>query len=124
MCFFLAVVDCGNMTAPANGQVDHTAGTTFGQTATYSCNTGYNLVGDSTRMCQAEEDWSGSAPTCEGVLLKGDLFYMCMCTTYNNLSCIAGIFHRAIFSQNHNLLNHKNVQQVNFCRSKFLKFIW
>ena len=61
--------DCGNLTDPVNGQVSHPAGTTFGQTATYSCNTGYNLVGDSTRTCQAEGNWSGSAPTCQGMLL-------------------------------------------------------
>ena len=63
------VVDCSTLTSPANGQVSHTAGTTFGQTATYSCNTGYNLVGDSTRTCQATGEWSGSAPTCQGMLL-------------------------------------------------------
>ena len=62
------VVDCGNLTNPANGQVSHTAGTTFGQTAIYSCNTGYNLVGDSTRTCQATGEWSGSVPTCERML--------------------------------------------------------
>ena len=60
------VVDCGNLTDPANGQVAHTAGTIFGQTATYSCNTGYNLVGSSNRICQATSMWSGSAPTCQG----------------------------------------------------------
>ena len=65
----LTVVDCGNLTDPANGQVDHSAGTTNGQTAVYSCNTGYNLVGESSRTCQAEGDWSGSAPTCQGMLL-------------------------------------------------------
>ena len=65
----LTAVDCGNLTDPANGQVDHTAGTRFGQTATYSCDTGYNLVGDSTRTCQAEGHWSRSAPTCQGMLL-------------------------------------------------------
>ena len=54
------------MTDPANGQVDHTAGTTLGENATYSCDTGYSLVGDSTRTCQAEGNWTGSAPTCEG----------------------------------------------------------
>ena len=64
----LTAVDCGNLTDPANGQVDHTAGT-FGQTAIYSCNTGYNLVGDSTRTCQATGEWSQSAPTCAGMLL-------------------------------------------------------
>ena len=67
----LIVVDCGSLTAPANGSVTHTSGTTFGQTATYTCNTGYNLVGDSTRTCQATGEWSGSAPTCQGMLLKG-----------------------------------------------------
>ena len=61
-------MDCGSLTAPANGQVNHTAGTTFGETATYSCNTGYNLVGD-TRTCQATGVWSGSEPTSQGVVL-------------------------------------------------------
>ena len=65
--YFHTVVDCGSLTDPANGQVNLTAGTTFGQTATYSCNTGYNLVGDSTRACQATGEWSGSTPTCEGI---------------------------------------------------------
>ena len=62
-------MDCGNLTDPTNGQVTLTAGTTFKQTATYRCNTGYNLVGDSTRTCQATGIWSGSAPTCQGMLL-------------------------------------------------------
>ena len=68
-CFVLTAVNCGNLTNPANGQVSHTAGTTFGQTATYSCNTGYDLVADSNRTCQATGNWSGSAPICQGVLL-------------------------------------------------------
>ena len=75
----LTAVDCGNLTHPANGSVNHTAGTTLGQTATYSCNTGYNLVGDSTRTCQAIGNWSGSAPTCQGVLLEGDdTLFLCV----------------------------------------------
>ena len=65
---FQTVVDCSTLTNPANGQVSHTSGTTFGQTATYSCNTGYNLVGDSTRTCQATGEWSGSTPTCQSML--------------------------------------------------------
>ena len=69
----LIVVDCGNLTAPANGQVTLTE-TTFGRTANYSCNTGYNLVGNSTRTCQETGEWSGSVPTCEGMLLNGGHF--------------------------------------------------
>ena len=63
----MAVVNCGTLNALANGQVSHTAGTNFGQTATYSCNTGYYLVGDSNRTCQATGVWSGSEPTCRYV---------------------------------------------------------
>ena len=77
----LTVVDCGNLTDPVNGSVIHTAGSTFGQTATYSCNTGYSLVGDSTRTCQAEGNWSESAPTCQGVLVKDNVtLFICAYT--------------------------------------------
>ena len=61
-------MDCGALANPANGQVSHTAGTTFGQTATYTCNMGYNLTGESTRTCQDTGLWSGSAPTCQRML--------------------------------------------------------
>ena len=62
-------MDCGVLTNPVNGSVDYTAGTTFRQTANYSCSTGYRLVGDSTQTCQATGNWSGSAPTCQSMLL-------------------------------------------------------
>ena len=64
------VVDCGTLTNPANGLVSYSGRTTFRQIANYSCNTGYNLVGGSTRTCQATGRWSGSAPTCQRMLLK------------------------------------------------------
>ena len=64
----LTAVDCGNLTHPTNGSVHHTSGATFRQNATYSCTTGYNLEGNSTRTCQASGNWSGSAPTCQGIL--------------------------------------------------------
>ena len=61
-------MNCSILNNLANGQVSHTAGVAFGQTATYSCDTGYNLVGDSTRTCLAGGVWSGSEPTCQGML--------------------------------------------------------
>ena len=67
--FFSTVVDCLTLSDPINGQVDQASGTTFGETATYSCNTGYSLMGGSTRTCQATGEWSGSAPTCQRMLL-------------------------------------------------------
>ena len=75
----LTVVDCGTLTNPANGQVSHTAGTTFGQTATYSCNTGYNLMGNSIRTCQATGVWSGSASSCQGTSMWIVQASICLC---------------------------------------------
>ena len=70
LCLLSTAVNCGTLANPANGQVSHTVGTTFGRASTYTCNTGYNLVGGSTRTCQATGVWSGSAPTCQGILLS------------------------------------------------------
>lgn len=39
--------------------------TTFNSTAIYSCINGYNIVGNPVRTCQANGDWSDSAPMCE-----------------------------------------------------------
>ncbi|XP_066295428.1 sushi, von Willebrand factor type A, EGF and pentraxin domain-containing protein 1-like isoform X3 [Branchiostoma lanceolatum] len=60
-----SVVQCPALTAPANGAV---SGTNFyGDVATFTCDPGYNLVGGSTRTCQADTTWSGSSPTCTAV---------------------------------------------------------
>ncbi len=58
-------VDCGLLFDPANGIVGTPNGTELGETATYSCNSGYTLEGNVTRVCQSNGAWSGSAPTCE-----------------------------------------------------------
>ena len=62
-------VDCGTLTNPSNGEVNHTAGTTFGSKAIYSCYAEYSLLGNSTRTCQAAGNWSESAPICQRMLL-------------------------------------------------------
>ena len=64
----LTAMVCGVLSNPVSGQVS-TTGTSFGQTATYTCNAGYNLVGGGTRTCQANGMWSGSVPTCQRMLL-------------------------------------------------------
>ncbi len=61
-------VDCGSLTAPVNGKVVTSSGTTFMNLAAYSCNTGYNLVGVGTRMCIADGNWSPVAPVCQSEL--------------------------------------------------------
>jgi len=60
----LTAVDCGELSAPANGQVSDPQ-TTFGSDATYSCNLSYTVSGNSVRTCQADGSWSGTEPVCE-----------------------------------------------------------
>ena len=56
-----------NVTAPL--MVDQT-NTTFNSTATFSCEVGYNLTGDSQRTCQANGIYSGVMPTCTSEYTK------------------------------------------------------
>ena len=41
-----------------------TNGTQLGSEAIYSCSSGYRLAGDASRICETNEDWSGSPPYC------------------------------------------------------------
>ena len=61
---FSIVVDCESLSAPTNGAVNDSL-TTYQSVATYQCNTGYNLIGESDRTCQADGNWSGVEPICQ-----------------------------------------------------------
>ena len=65
----LTVVDCGSLDDPENGRVLLST-TLFGSAATYECDTGFNLIGDMERTCQENGQWTGGAPTCEGILIN------------------------------------------------------
>ena len=56
-------VNCGSLREPENGSIAITT-FTFMSTATYRCDSGFVLEGDSTRTCMANAEWSGSEPTC------------------------------------------------------------
>ena len=53
------------LTAPDNGRVTWN-GITNGSTATYTCDKGYELIGDRTRTCLNTGEWSGQEPNCTG----------------------------------------------------------
>lgn len=57
---------CSRLEPPQNGRVD-IDGSTPGSTATYTCFPGFNIIGQSSRSCQLNGVWSGSAPFCQGV---------------------------------------------------------
>ncbi len=42
--------------------------------ATYSCDTGYTINGDTSRICGVNRMWSGSTPTCRGKEYKLDVY--------------------------------------------------
>ena len=60
---FSLVIMCPNLVDPANGMVSVT-GNLPGDTATYTCDSGYTLEGESPRVCGNDGEWSGMAPTC------------------------------------------------------------
>jgi CUB/sushi domain-containing protein len=60
-------VICPALTIPENGNLD-TSGLIFRSTAIYSCNVGYAINGNSTRLCQSDRNWSGLPPICEPVI--------------------------------------------------------
>ena len=41
----------------------------FGNSVSFSCVDGYKLVGSNRRNCDADGQWDGVQPVCEGILL-------------------------------------------------------
>ena len=77
---FSTVADCGTLSV-ANGEVTFEAAAGRGETefesvATYTCNTGYNLVGNAMRTCQADGTWSGSDPLCQSKYVPSDTYFV------------------------------------------------
>ena len=58
------ISECGPIELPCNGNVT-VRGTAPGDTATYSCMTGFELQGDPRRTCQDNGEWSGVTPCCK-----------------------------------------------------------
>lgn len=61
-------VDCGGLPHPQNGWVHISPNTLLGAEALYRCKLGFELSSKVKRRCQANGKWSGSAPTCNGML--------------------------------------------------------
>ena len=58
----MSISECGPLDQPCNGHVDFE--TAIGGVATYSCELGYELEGESSRVCLDSGEWDGIAPCC------------------------------------------------------------
>ena len=63
-------VDCPSLNNITHGMVETPYGLSTGQNATYTCNHGYDIIGDRIRTCTENGNWSGSEPYCQ---IKGKL---------------------------------------------------
>ena len=69
MLLFSIVTACLAPEHPVTGSAGLTIqfnSTVFGSTAVYSCSSDYVLVGNSTRVCQTDGNWTGSPSHCRG----------------------------------------------------------
>ena len=76
VCLFNTAITCPILSAVENGKVTYSSDTTesydYGATATYQCDSGYELTGgDDERTCTGDGSspvgqWNGTAPHCAG----------------------------------------------------------
>ena len=67
------------MSSPGNGAVTEN-GFTTGHTAVYSCEDGFELVGDMTRVCMNNSEWTGQTPSCQ--IIPGNELHVNLCISY------------------------------------------
>ena len=58
------VIVCQPLSPVENGDVVFSEGNNWQSVASYSCNTGYQLIGNEQRTCQLSGVWNGTEPMC------------------------------------------------------------
>ena len=67
MQMLVVVVQCTEvLSSPENGNL-MVSGSTYLSEAQYDCIEGFAIVGPMVRVCQADGQWSGDEPHCEGM---------------------------------------------------------
>ena len=76
-CLYLIVI-CHSLNKVANGILTCSLGDdgfpSYEDTCSFTCNTGYELLGSDTRTCQSDGSWSGKETNCR----RGESFLLCM----------------------------------------------
>ncbi|XP_019857190.1 PREDICTED: uncharacterized protein LOC100638611 isoform X13 [Amphimedon queenslandica] len=93
------IVNCSELIVDSEELSVSYNSTTYNSTATYSCESGFNLVGATKRTCLNSGNWSGDPPSCEIVncseliVDSGELSVFYNSTSYNSTatySCESG----------------------------------
>ena len=70
-------IDCGPLSAIANGAVSVSPDTKLGSSAKYTCDKGYTLNGYPVRKCLASGEWSSRKPSCRRELKTFICLHLC-----------------------------------------------
>ena len=65
LIFIFLGITCPSLSAPRNGWLKFSNGLNVGSKASYTCQSGFILQGDATRVCGSNGVWSGRDPTCK-----------------------------------------------------------
>ena len=61
------LLDCPVLQQPDYGSISFVLNNPkHGNTVSFSCNDGYNLLGSAERTCMPNGEWSGASATCQG----------------------------------------------------------
>jgi len=78
-------IQCDNLSTPSNGEITSCSsgreGVGYeGDTCSFTCNTGYELIGSDTRTCQSNGSWSGSDDVCRRGMCSVIVWNLIFCT--------------------------------------------
>ena len=65
---FILLASCPSLSDPSNGMISCSLGDdrvpSYEDTCSFTCNTGYKLIGSETKTCQSNGSWSGTNVVC------------------------------------------------------------
>ena len=65
-CFFYKVITCDDPQPIARGEFTPNVGPyIFNSSITYTCEEGYDIIGEQSAYCQSNGTWSTKTPTCQ-----------------------------------------------------------
>jgi len=67
--FVVYLESCSSLSAPGNGTITCPSTPKDGDVCSYACDNGNIISGTRSLTCQSDGTWSGSPPTCIGLLI-------------------------------------------------------